>query len=97
MTEPSPAVLRKVQANHAAARAVSAENRTVDGVAAPPISTRRIPELDGLRGLAIMPVLIWHFGSNSGSAGGVRWIFYLKDAGSLFWSGVDLFFVFSGS
>src|SRR5882672_11423735 len=58
--------------------------------------TRRIPELDGLRGLAILLVLIWHFGCGTISAVGHRWLFYLGDAGSLFWSGVDLFFVLSG-
>ena len=57
---------------------------------------KRIPELDGLRGLAILLVLIWHFGCDANSAGGHRWAFYLIDAGSLFWSGVDLFFVLSG-
>jgi peptidoglycan/LPS O-acetylase OafA/YrhL len=57
---------------------------------------RRIPELDGLRGLAILLVLIWHLGCDAISAVGHRWLFYLIDAGSLFWSGVDLFFVLSG-
>lgn len=61
-----------------------------------PISAKRIPELDGLRGLAILLVLIWHFGCDANSAAGNRWAFYLIDAGSLFWSGVDLFFVLSG-
>jgi peptidoglycan/LPS O-acetylase OafA/YrhL len=69
--------------------------------AAKPVAVRqgiakRIPELDGLRGLAILLVLIWHFGCDSNSAGVNRWAFYLIDAGSLFWSGVDLFFVLSG-
>ena len=57
---------------------------------------KRIPELDGLRGLAILLVLIWHYGCDSNSAGGHRWLFYFLDAGSLSWSGVDLFFVLSG-
>jgi peptidoglycan/LPS O-acetylase OafA/YrhL len=65
-------------------------------LASSPMSTRRIPELDGLRGLAILLVLIWHFGCDANSAAGHRWFFYLIDAGSLFWSGVDLFFVLSG-
>ena len=59
-------------------------------------STERIPELDGLRGLAILLVLVWHFGCDANSAAGHRWLFYLIDAGSLCWSGVDLFFVLSG-
>jgi len=61
-----------------------------------PISVKRIPELDGLRGLAILLVLIWHLGCDANSAAGHRWLFYLMDAGGLFWSGVDQFFVLSG-
>lgn len=57
---------------------------------------RRIPELDGVRGLAILMVLFWHY-----VALGVpidpqspvyRVIYYFR----LTWSGVDLFFVLSG-
>ena len=64
--------------------------------AAPPV--RRIPQLDGIRGSAILLVLIWHFlvaptslVSNGGFAARV-----IARAGSLTWSGVDLFFVLSG-
>jgi peptidoglycan/LPS O-acetylase OafA/YrhL len=59
-------------------------------------SGKRIPELDGLRGLAILLVLIWHFGYDSNSAGGIRWLSRLMDLSWLAWSGVDLFFVLSG-
>ena len=59
-------------------------------------NTRRIPELDGLRGLAILLVLIWHYGHDANSALGHLWFYYLKNSTSLFWSGVDLFFVLSG-
>jgi len=59
-------------------------------------NTRRIPELDGLRGLAILLVLIWHYGHDANSALGHLWLYYLKNATLLFWSGVDLFFVLSG-
>jgi peptidoglycan/LPS O-acetylase OafA/YrhL len=68
----------------------------VETKASPSMSARRIPELDGLRGLAILLVLICHFGYAANSAAGHRWLFYLIDAGSLSWSGVDLFFVLSG-
>src|ERR1700722_13208417 len=56
----------------------------------------RIPELDGLRGLAILLVLIWHylalgFKTNLGS-----WQAYVLVPLRLTWSGVDLFFVLSG-
>lgn len=58
----------------------------------------RIRELDGLRGLAILMVLFWHyFGCvekpdlGAGSPLGI-----LSFIASLCWSGVDLFFVLSG-
>ena len=56
----------------------------------------RIPELDGLRGIAIGMVLLYHYflviiqvPPGSGAA-------YLLATGRLAWSGVDLFFVLSG-
>ncbi|HSY91680.1 MAG TPA: acyltransferase [Candidatus Binatus sp.] len=54
----------------------------------------RIPALDGLRGIAILLVLLWHavFNGNLHSTFLPR-VFAL---GSLTWSGVDLFFVLSG-
>ena len=62
----------------------------------PPLLKRRIPELDGLRGIAILLVLVWHYLT-----------IVLADASPVFlhvtnslirfaWSGVDLFFVLSG-
>jgi peptidoglycan/LPS O-acetylase OafA/YrhL len=51
----------------------------------------RIPELDGLRGIAILLVLLYHFTSKLGD------VFYpLQRALRIGWSGVDLFFVLSG-
>ena len=56
----------------------------------------RMPELDGLRGAAILLVLIWHFWAGlaqpaTGSiAALLAWPFHFA------WSGVDLFFVLSG-
>lgn len=64
-------------------------------------SSRYIPELDGLRGLAILMVLLWHFvfgrfaGANSPIEEGSL-LSYLVAPGLLTWSGVDLFFVLSG-
>jgi peptidoglycan/LPS O-acetylase OafA/YrhL len=54
----------------------------------------RIPALDGLRGLAILLVLLWHgvFAQYSPSP----LITKLLLIGKLSWSGVDLFFVLSG-
>ncbi len=50
----------------------------------------RIAELDGLRGIAILLVLAFHFTPATGPLHGLA---YLFQAG---WSGVDLFFVLSG-
>ncbi len=54
------------------------------------LKDRHLPELDGVRGLAILLVLIWHYlvDQMHGS--------WIARAGALTWSGVDLFFVLSG-
>jgi peptidoglycan/LPS O-acetylase OafA/YrhL len=53
-----------------------------------------IPALDGLRGLAIILVIFFHFTVNDKSADGIRRvILHATNAG---WIGVDLFFVLSG-
>jgi len=54
----------------------------------------RIPALDGLRGIAILLVLLRHslFGMPTNS----RFLAKILAAGQLTWSGVDLFFVLSG-
>jgi peptidoglycan/LPS O-acetylase OafA/YrhL len=56
----------------------------------------RIPALDGLRGLAVLLVLVWHFvfaviPADPGSTWG-----YVSKLGHHSYSGVDLFFVLSG-
>jgi peptidoglycan/LPS O-acetylase OafA/YrhL len=62
-----------------------------------PRFNRRIPELDGIRGLAILLVLVWHYvaGTVQGVIpGSAQW--YVLATLRLTWSGVDLFFVLSG-
>jgi len=67
-----------------------------DAPARPPLidSSRRIPGLDGLRGIAILLVLLCHsiFDMHPKTALGS----HLQMIGRLSWSGVDLFFVLSG-
>lgn len=58
----------------------------------------RIPELDGLRGIAILLVLLYHYfaGLARVSAPEGSALAYLSVLPRLAWSGVDLFFVLSG-
>jgi peptidoglycan/LPS O-acetylase OafA/YrhL len=55
-----------------------------------------IPELDGIRGIAIIMVLLWHYGNNQVIYELNLFTKYFRIASSMFWSGVDLFFVLSG-
>ncbi len=73
---------------------------TTDGVPQPkqeaPGGARRISELDGLRGIAFLLVLCFHYiavspGGDFGSS-----LYRFRQAFRLGWSGVDLFFVLSG-
>lgn len=54
---------------------------------------KRIPELDGLRGLAILLVFTYHFVIDTLDRQAYTWAWKLTIYG---WSGVDLFFVLSG-
>jgi peptidoglycan/LPS O-acetylase OafA/YrhL len=59
------------------------------------VKVSRIPELDGLRGIAILSVVLMHYFYNpnpllTGPIHQIQRIFALG------WSGVDLFFVLSG-
>src|ERR1700751_4546946 len=58
---------------------------------------RRIPALDGMRGLAISLVLWWHiFGPLNGSLPNHPFLGEVAHLSRFTWSGVDLFFVLSG-
>lgn len=55
----------------------------------------RIPELDGLRGFAILIVVLVHYGYHEG-ASGPPLLVHISNPFGLGWTGVDLFFVLSG-
>jgi peptidoglycan/LPS O-acetylase OafA/YrhL len=62
--------------------------------AAPAAAGQRIPELDGIRGLAIAFVILYHYAGVVAPKGSA--LYYLLVPTHLMWSGVDLFFVLSG-
>jgi peptidoglycan/LPS O-acetylase OafA/YrhL len=61
-----------------------------------PETSTRIPELDGLRGLAILLVVICHYIGYAEHAQLGYWPHHFLTALIAGWSGVDLFFVLSG-
>jgi peptidoglycan/LPS O-acetylase OafA/YrhL len=65
-------------------------------VSALPNLCGRIPELDGLRGLAILLVVICHHIASAEHAPLGFWPHRILSALTIGWSGVDLFFVLSG-
>ena len=56
----------------------------------------RIPELDGLRGMAILLVIFYHYTHGTLLTPSNGLAFYVQRAAGAGWSGVDLFFVLSG-
>lgn len=56
----------------------------------------RVQELDGIRGIAILLVLVWHYLQNQLHAEAGSPLAYFKQSIAFTWSGVDLFFVLSG-
>lgn len=56
----------------------------------------RITELDGVRGIAIALVLVWHYVQNQINPMAGTYLFDIKNLLVFTWSGVDLFFVLSG-
>jgi peptidoglycan/LPS O-acetylase OafA/YrhL len=69
-----------------------------DGVAVRPQpvarADRHIAELDGIRGMAILMVLLYHLGTYQAPKGSL--LYFVLMPRQLGWSGVDLFFVLSG-
>jgi len=57
---------------------------------------RRVPELDGLRGIAILLVLVFHYISQGGTNTPGSVAAFLQRFVIMGWTGVDLFFVLSG-
>ena len=57
---------------------------------------RRVPELDGLRGIAILLVLVFHYISQGGTNTPGSVATFLQRFVIMGWTGVDLFFVLSG-
>jgi peptidoglycan/LPS O-acetylase OafA/YrhL len=57
---------------------------------------KRIPQLDGVRGVAILMVMVWHYFWGQIVAQPGSPLAYSRRAVILTWSGVDLFFVLSG-
>lgn len=58
-------------------------------------SGERIPAIDGLRGLAILLVLVWHY-ANPDGAPVPAWLLPFRSILHFAWTGVGLFFVISG-
>ena len=56
----------------------------------------RLPQLDGLRGVAILLVVVCHYVANADHARLGYWPRHFLSALTVGWSGVDLFFVLSG-
>jgi peptidoglycan/LPS O-acetylase OafA/YrhL len=64
---------------------------------APVVTSRtRLPELDGIRGLAILMVLVWHYLVGPTAQSSSHVLRFFRQFGIETWSGVDLFFVLSG-
>lgn len=60
------------------------------------IAKQRVPELDGLRGLAILSVLVFHYVAQEGAQAAGSYASYLQRFTILGSTGIDLFFVLSG-
>jgi peptidoglycan/LPS O-acetylase OafA/YrhL len=83
-------------------RIASLDSRETDQRASLPTSSpvrprqERVPELDGLRGTAILMVVVFHYLAQQGAVAGGGLTSILQRVVLMGWSGVDLFFVLSG-
>jgi peptidoglycan/LPS O-acetylase OafA/YrhL len=68
----------------------------MDSSPTPATTAGRVPELDGIRGLAILGVLLWHCVVHPLDPGANEMLAQLRHGLSLTGRGVDLFFVLSG-
>jgi peptidoglycan/LPS O-acetylase OafA/YrhL len=62
----------------------------------PGTSPGRVPELDGLRGVAISLVIVFHYVASAEHRGLNPWLHRALTGFAFGWSGVDLFFILSG-
>src|SRR5208337_860438 len=76
--------------------AADQQNVSPDGKLHLATSSQRIPELDGLRGLAIFLVIICHYVANANHKPLGFFLDHMCTVMTVGWSGVDLFFVLSG-
>jgi peptidoglycan/LPS O-acetylase OafA/YrhL len=63
---------------------------------APALLPGHLPALDGLRGIAILAVMLHHFKTYGSGSGEALWGQVYATAADFGWAGVDLFFVLSG-
>src|SRR6476619_6491047 len=72
---------------------MSASSRASEPMTAAPAAREHVPALDGVRGLAALLVMFFHFGRAEVPGAGSAAIGFFAQFG---WGGVDLFFVLSG-
>jgi peptidoglycan/LPS O-acetylase OafA/YrhL len=80
-------------------QATEALSRSSSGSSAPPASETvpdHVPALDGLRGVAVLCVMIYHFGTAHGFGGDAYVTKKILGAFCNLWTGVDIFFTLSG-